>query len=198
MLLFCQSPAMPPTAMPVILLAASKPNKRLVASGAAIHGRRLDLPPRDPQNGVAVALARPAHHPEPVDPDLLQPDGALAPLVVVGLDGHRAERERPTAQLSATNRRIRQALPCACLSNKLIDRFLNRPSRLNKHCANTKLPRWQLGGCNRGYVGGWLKRDGVPSVSGSRTISFTLRSRSAYLHRKTGPTCSQLICSLGT
>jgi hypothetical protein len=58
--------------------------------------------------------------------------------------------------------------------------------------------RYQLGGCNREYVGGWLKRDGVPSVSGSRTISFTPRSRSAYLHRKTGPTCSQLICSLGT
>ena len=99
MLLFCQSPAMPPTAMPVILLAASKPNKRLVASGAAIHGRRLDLPPRDPQNGVAVALARSAHRPELVDQDLLQPDGALALFVEVRLDGYAAERERPGYRL---------------------------------------------------------------------------------------------------
>lgn len=47
----------------------------------------------DPQNHVAVALLRPAHRADPVDPDLVQPDGALAVLVGIGLDGHRAERE---------------------------------------------------------------------------------------------------------
>jgi hypothetical protein len=42
---------------------------------------------RDSQDDVAVALARPPHGPEPVDPDLIQPDGPLAALVGLGLDG---------------------------------------------------------------------------------------------------------------
>jgi hypothetical protein len=44
---------------------------------------------------IAVALAGAAHRAEPVDPDLLQPDVALAALVGLGFDGHAAERERP-------------------------------------------------------------------------------------------------------
>jgi hypothetical protein len=41
--------------------------------------------------GLAFAgyRTRPAHRAKPVDPDLIQPDQALAPLVGLGLDGHR-------------------------------------------------------------------------------------------------------------
>jgi hypothetical protein len=39
---------------------------------------RLLFLSRDPQDDVAVAFARPAHGPEPIDPDLVQPDDALA------------------------------------------------------------------------------------------------------------------------
>jgi len=45
---------------------------------------RCALPPGDPQYDVAVVLPRSAHRAEPVDPDLIQPDGALAPFVVTG------------------------------------------------------------------------------------------------------------------
>jgi hypothetical protein len=50
------------------------------------------VPPRDPQNHLAVAFVRSLHRAEPVDPDLIQPDGALAPLGCLGLVGHRAQR----------------------------------------------------------------------------------------------------------
>src|SRR5208337_3587349 len=67
------------------------------------HQRRLTSPPLpsrggpaklwrartlhldQPQDDIAIGLARSAHRAEPVDPDLLQPDGALAPLVGLGL-----------------------------------------------------------------------------------------------------------------
>jgi|SRR5271165_2232969 len=39
-------------------------------------GRRRALPPRDPHDDVAVALARPAHRAEPVHHGGLQPDQA--------------------------------------------------------------------------------------------------------------------------
>src|SRR5271166_2407834 len=79
------------------------PKTRLKAvhkgSGGPSHPAARALRLDQPENGVAVALARPAHRAEPVDPDLLQPGRALTPLVVVRLDGHRAERERPGNRL---------------------------------------------------------------------------------------------------
>ena len=50
---------------------------------------------RQPQNGVAVAFARPAHGPQTGDDgDMVQPDQALAALVDLVLITHAAERER--------------------------------------------------------------------------------------------------------
>jgi hypothetical protein len=52
------------------------------------------IPPRDPQDDVAVALVGAPHRPEPMHHRFLKPDQALAPLVGLGLDGHAADRER--------------------------------------------------------------------------------------------------------
>src|SRR5271166_158768 len=57
------------------------------------------LHPGQPENDVAIGLARSAHRAEPVHPDLLQPDVAFAPLVGLGLVAHAAERERPGYRL---------------------------------------------------------------------------------------------------
>ena len=59
----------------------------------------LCLPVRQPQNDVAVALARPAHRAEPIHHRGLNPDQALTPLVGLALVAHAAERERPGNRL---------------------------------------------------------------------------------------------------
>ena len=70
------------------------------------HGARVPYSPgadphpscsrflRQPQDDIAVALARPPHRGEPVRHRVLKPDQALAMLVGHGLVSHAAERER--------------------------------------------------------------------------------------------------------
>jgi hypothetical protein len=60
--------------------------------GAA--GLSVAIRSSNPQYDVAVALAWPAHRAEPIDPDVLEPDGALGLVGDLGFDAHGTERER--------------------------------------------------------------------------------------------------------
>jgi hypothetical protein len=64
---------------------------KVLGMGSSLQ--HVGVPARQPQDDVAVALARPSHRAKPIHHRVLKPDHALAPLVEVGFDGHAAERE---------------------------------------------------------------------------------------------------------